>query len=80
MLKVFKQLLLQEIVVSSANSINDSNLLLFQCHLYIAEKDLVQGSILVGHLSLWGHFFWSNSIIFHNLFSISQTIFKPMLR
>ena len=65
MLRVFKQLLLQEIVVSSANSINDSNLLLFSMSFIyidldpwtnsfsaIAEKELVQGSILAGHLSL----------------------------
>ena len=34
MLRVFRQLLLQEIVVSSANSINDSNLLLYIIYCY----------------------------------------------
>ena len=38
MLRVFKQLLLQEIVVSSANSINDSNLLLFSMSFIYSRK------------------------------------------
>ena len=48
LLRVLKQLLLHEIVMSSANNINDSNLLL--CHLYIAERELVLELILVRHL------------------------------
>ena len=38
MLRLFKQLLLQEIVVSSANSINDSNLLLFSMSFIYSGK------------------------------------------
>ena len=50
LLRALKQLLLHEIVVSSANNKMIAIYCSFQCHLSIAERELVPELILVGHL------------------------------
>ena len=79
MLRVFKQLLLQEIVVSSANSINDRNLLLFSMSFIYSRKRIGPRIDPCGTPVLKVISFDLTSLYFNNLFSISQIIFKPML-